>query len=58
MHAAPRRPLFSWPAALLPAALVVALLGAGAATSAGHSAVGASSGQPPITDLQVVSSPR
>jgi hypothetical protein len=57
MHAAPRRPLFSWPAALLPAALVVALLGAGAA-SAGGSAVGASSGQPPVTDLQVVSSPR
>jgi hypothetical protein len=54
MHAATRRPVVSWPAALLPAALLLALF-AGSAGAGGH--VGASSERPPVTELQVTSSP-
>ncbi len=46
MSAHARRPATSWPSALLPGALLLALLGTGAATSA--------SSTTPQTDLQVV----
>ena len=52
MHAATRRPAASWPAALLPSALLFAVITAGAA-----GATGASSSSPedrPVTDLHVV----
>lgn len=53
MHAAPRRPAASWPAALLPSALLLALLGTGAATATtGHDTPAAD--QAPVTELQVV----
>jgi hypothetical protein len=50
MHAATRRPADSWPAALLPGALLVAVLTAGAVGSTGA----ASAQQTPVTDLHVV----
>jgi hypothetical protein len=53
MHAAPRRPVASWPASLLPAALLFALLGTGAAASTGGPDVGAADNRP-TTELQLV----
>ena len=50
MHAANRRPAVSWPAALLPGALLVAVITAGAVGSTGA----ASSQHTPVTDLHVV----
>ena len=46
----PRRPALSWPSALLPAALLVALTSVGA--------VGSTSSDVPVTDLHVVSGQR
>jgi hypothetical protein len=55
MHAATRRPAASWPSALLPGAMLLALLVTGAATATGSSSsVDASAGEPPITELHVV----
>ncbi len=51
MHAAPRRPVASWPAALLPGALLLALLTAGATTTT-------AAGEAPqrqVTELHVTS---
>jgi hypothetical protein len=51
MHAADtRRPAVSWPAALLPGALLVAVLTAGAVGTTGA----ASAQHTPVTDLHVV----
>jgi hypothetical protein len=55
MHAATRRPAASWPSAMLPGALLLALLATGAASATGtSSALEAGSGQPPVTELHVV----
>jgi hypothetical protein len=54
MHAAPRRPAVSWPAALLPAALALALLSTGVgATMAGGSAQAQPPADRPVTELHV-----
>jgi hypothetical protein len=54
MHAAPRRPAASWPAALLPGFLLLALMTAGATTAT--SAGAALEAQPDrhVTELHVV----
>jgi hypothetical protein len=58
MHAAPRRPAASWPAALLPGFLLLALLTAGATTTtSGGSALDAQS-ERPVTELHVVDADR
>jgi len=51
MHAATRRPAISWPAALLPSALLVAVIATGTAGATGASS---SSQDRPVTDLHVV----
>ena len=57
MHAAPRRPAASWPAALLPGFLLLALMTAGATTAtSGGSALGAP--DRPVTELHVVDAGR
>ena len=48
-HRAPRRPTVSWPAALLPAALLLTLLSVGT--------VGSTASDVPVTDLHVVVGP-
>jgi hypothetical protein len=54
MQATPRRPAASWPAALLPGALLIALVTTGAATTtSGGSPTGAPADRP-ITELHVV----
>jgi len=53
MHAATRRPAASWPAALLPGALLLALLTTGAASATGSTAAEAPP-QAPVTELHVV----
>jgi hypothetical protein len=54
MHAAPHRPAVSWPAALLPGALLLALMTAGATTAtAGGTALEAPADRP-VTELHVV----
>jgi hypothetical protein len=50
VHAAPRRPTTSWPAALLPGALLLTLM----ATAAGSTPSGS---QLPATELHVVDAP-
>ena len=54
MHAASRRPVASWPAALLPGAMLLALLTTGAATAAGNSSAAEAPAPPPVTELHVV----
>ena len=54
MHAAPRRPLVSWPAALLPGALLLAVLTAGATTTTSGGSALSDPAQRPVTDLHVV----
>jgi hypothetical protein len=59
MHAATRRPAASWPAALLPGALLLALLTAGVTSTTGSATpLDASGGQPPVTELHVVDASR
>lgn len=48
-HRAPRRPALSWPAALLPGALLLTLISVGT--------VGSTSSDVPATDLHVVVGP-
>lgn len=58
MHAAPRRPAASWPAALLPGFLLLALMTAGATTAtSGGSALDAQA-ERPVTELHVVDAGR
>ena len=54
MHAAPRRPLASWPAALLPGALLVALMTAGATTTTSSGSALSDAPERPVTELHVV----
>lgn len=54
MHAATRRPAVSWPAALLPGALALALMTAGVTTSAAGSSSPAAGPDRAITELHVV----
>lgn len=54
MHAATRRPAASWPSALLPGALLLALLTTGAASAAGGSTAAERPAQAPVTELHVV----
>jgi hypothetical protein len=58
MHAVERRPAASWPAALLPAALALALLTGGMSTTAAGSAQGAPPAPQEATELHVVPAPR
>ena len=57
MHAAHRPSAVSWPSALLPGALLIALMTAGAATTAAGSAQEAPADRP-VTELQVVDAVR
>lgn len=54
MHAAPRRPAASWPAALLPGALLLALLSAGFSTASAGATPDAPDAGRVVTELQVV----
>jgi hypothetical protein len=58
MHAATRRPATSWPSALLPGFLLLALMTAGATTAtSGGSALGAEADRP-VTELHVTGAGR
>lgn len=58
MHAAPGRPAASWPAVLLPGALLLALMTAGATTAtAGGSSIEESADRQ-VTELHVVDAAR
>jgi hypothetical protein len=54
MHAATRRPAVSWPAALLPGALLLALMTAGATTATSGGASLDVQADRPVTELHVV----
>lgn len=58
MHAAPRRPVVSWPAALLPGALLLTLLTAGATTTTAGGSATDTPAERPVTELHVVSADR
>ena len=54
MHVARRRPAVSWPAALLPGALALALMTASATTTTAGGAPVEERTERPVTELQVV----
>jgi hypothetical protein len=54
MRAVTRRPLVSWPAALLPGALLLAVMTAGATTSTSGGSALSDPAERPVTELHVV----
>ncbi len=58
MHAASRRPATSWPAALLPGLLLLALMGAGATTATASGSALDAQAERPVTELHVVDAKR